>query len=563
VVIKKATCIVFLLIWIGANAGWASDHPNPGIEIIGQTRSTAVFNSLEGPGSEIKGLAVTYDMSIFEFNFGGKQATFNGSGITSNTSYPLTEGEAFTNNTRIGVLAPVSQELKAGFLIELYSLIGDRTAGRVFGEQLPWGDFAREKGVIEEPHFNLDFYQGFLEGKRQTLEWKAAGGTLAAKSLPLFMSQELNQVKLSSLVYRPPIVNETFLSKDERKFEEARHPLKGFSFMADKQYQEKKHLRLDLFSAATEPVPVADIERDAYGGRLAADILEGNVGFTCVYNEGLRPTTGLKEDQWVWAVDASYKIASWLVPYFTFAQTNYERETIDPDFDGDAIVAGILLQSPQGHDLRAQYQRVEENYDLMAYHKVEHYPGNFHGLNAQGTVVLSKNFKIKGVVYYLEQIDTAVTAADTLFGDSFFVSRPDSEKGTIGVERLGAEWKPAPELSVNGYVEHAKFRKNTRTASTSIDKDVYNFYVDAVVNITKRFYVEGGFRQFFFVGNWEAMPFRSTQWIPEGAIGYKIDKDKQALLVYQHTSFEDNTGVSAGRNDYEGEQVMFVVRAQI
>lgn len=530
------------------------------LEIIGKTHVIAAFNSFSGPGSEVTGLANTYDMSIFQFNWGGKQSSFNGSGITTNPNFPLTDGEALTNNTHIGLSSKINEESKAGFLVELYSLIGNRTVGRVFGEELPWDNFSRENGAIQAPHFEPDFYNGFLEGNHERLQYKLIGGTLSPRDLPEFTGKEMNQVKLGSLVYRAPITNASFFEKEDRKIEQGRHPLKGMDFIGDYEVADKKHFHLELFTGATEPTPISDIERDAYGGRGAVDIAEGNVGFTYVYNDGLRPVTGIKENQGVWAMDGSYKVFEWLTPYFTFARTDYERSVIDESHDGDASVAGILLKSPKGYELKGQYQRLEENYDLMAYHKTEHYPTNFQGINFQATAPLTGSFKLKGTAYYLNQIETATTASDTLFGDSFFPSIAGSDRGSIGVERLSGEWKATKELSFNGYVEHAKFRKNAPAITASIDKDVYSFLGGAALNLTKELYIEGGFRHFFSVGNWQTMNFRSYQGIPEAAIGYKIDKDKHALLIYHYYNFEDNNAASNGNNDYYGHQVMFEIK---
>ncbi len=540
---------------------FSAENTSSKLEIIGKTHTIATFQRFDGPGSEVKGLANTYDMSIFEFNWGGRQSTFNKSGITTNSNFPLTDGEAISNNTHIGLSAPLTDDLKAGFLMELYGLIGDRTVGRAFGEELPWDNFPRENGAIQTPHFLGDIYNGFLEGSFEKLKYKFVGGSLTPRDLPEFTRKEMNQVKLGSLVYRAPITNASFFEKEDRKIEEGRHPLRGFDFIGDYEYLDKEHLHLELFTGATEPTPLSDIERDAYGGRGSIDVLEGNVGFTYVFNNGLRPVTGIAEKQGVWSIDSSYKVFDWLVPYFTFAETDYDRGGQGGESHaGDAYVAGLLIKWPKGYEWKGQYQRVGENYDLMAYHKSEHYPGNFQGFSGQFTAPLTEQFKMKGVVYYVEQIDTAVTSTDTLFGDSFFPSIKDSKRGTIGVERLGADWKVSPELSLSGYVEHAHFRKAAPKASADIDKDVYNFSGSLTLNFTKEFYAEGGFRHFFSVGDWQAMNFRSYQNISEAAIGYKIDKDRHALLIYHYYNFEDGNAISLGRNDYYGHQVIFEIK---
>src|SRR3989338_3287803 len=273
--------------------------------------------------------------------------------------------------------------------MELYGLIGDKIVGRVFGEELPWDIFPRENGVLQSPHFQVGVYNVFLEGVHEGFKYKLVGGTLTPRDLPEFTLKEMNQVKLGSLVYRAPITNASFFEKEDRKIEEGRHPLRGVDFMGDYEYAQEKYLHLEFFTGATEPTPLSDIERDAYGGRMAVDMGEGNIGLTYVYNDGLRPTTGIKENQGVWSIDSSYRVLDWLIPYFTFAETDYERSVIDESHKGDALVAGVLLKCPKGYELKGQYQRLEENYDLMAYHKTEHYPTNFQGLNLQLTAPIT------------------------------------------------------------------------------------------------------------------------------------------------------------------------------
>lgn len=540
---------------------FSSDANTSSLEIVGKTHTVAAFNAIDGPGSEVRGLANTYDMSIFEFNWGGRQLLFNGSGITTNSNFPLTDGEALSNNTHIGLSAPINEDLKAGFLVELYSLIGDRTVGRVFGEELPWDNFPRENGVIQTPHFNADIYNGFLEGSHEKFTYKLVGGSLTPRDLPEFTRKEMNQVKLGSLVYRAPITNASFFEKEDRKIEEGRHPLRGADFTGDYEYAQKKHIHFELFTGATEPTPLSDIERDAYGGRGSMDVFQGNVGFTYVFNNGLRPLTGIAEKQGVWSLDSSYKVFDWLVPYFTFARTDYDRGGKGGEsHEGDALVAGILVKCPKGYEVKGQYQRLDENYDLMAYHKTEHYPSNFQGFNGQITAPLTDQFKLKAIVYYLQQIDVATTGTDKLFGDSFYPTVSNSDRGTIGVERLGGDWKISNEISVNGYFEHAHFRKAAPAVLEEIDKDVYNFYGGVTLNFTKEFYAEGGFRHFFSVGNWQAMNFRSYQDITEAAVGYKIDKDKHVLLIYHYINFEDDNDASLERNDYYGHQILFEIK---
>lgn len=557
---RRTPFLVLALIFSSTGALYSNESADTPVRIIGKNQTFAAYNSFSGPGSEVPGLANSFDMSFFESNLGGRQSSFNGSGITTNSIFPLTNGAAFTNNTDVGFSSRVSDELKAGFLAELYSLIGNRTVGRVFGAQSPWDNYAREEGLIQPSHFSADFYNGFLEGRHDQFSFKVLGGVLPSKDLPEFSRKEMNQVRLGSLVWRVPIANSSFFEKEDRKMIEGRQPVKGMDLTCDYEYTDGKHLHAEVFTGAIEPTPIMDLERDAYGGRASADILKGNAGFTYVYNDGLKPISGYRETQGVWSIDSSYKLADWLVPYVTFARTDYERKDTGESHAGRAFVAGLSLKCPKGYEIKGQYQKLEENYDLMAYHKTEHYPGNTQGLNIQSTLPLTDALTLKTVVYYLEQISTSTTADDTIFGDSFFSSAPGSKKGTIGVERAGGELKLTSRLSLNGYVEHAKFRKDTPLVSGNIDKDVYNFYGNITYGITQQLYVQGSFRDFFSVGNWQTMNFQSYQTISEAAVGYKVDKDHDALLMYHYINFTDNIGVAAGRNDYAGHQIILEIR---
>ncbi|MBI4431936.1 MAG: hypothetical protein HY592_00425 [Candidatus Omnitrophica bacterium] len=530
-------------------------------EIIGKTHFIATFNSLDGPGAEVQNLANTYDMSIFEFNWGGKQSSFNGSGITTNANFPLTDGEALTNNTHIGVAYPVHEDLRWGVLAELYGLIGDRTVGRVFGEELPWDNFSRENGAIQTPHFSADFYHAFLEGKKDRLSYGIVGGTLRSSELPAFSREEKNQVKLGSLVWRTPITNSSFFEKSDRKLEKGRHPVRGFDFLGDYEYADGKHWDLEVFSGATEPAPLSDLERDAVGGRTSVDIGRANAGFSYIWNVGRRPANGAREEEGVWAIDSSCRVSDRFIPFFTLAGTDYDRDIANESHQGNAIVTGALFKHPSGRELRAQFQRLDENYELMGFHKTEHYPSNFEGFQAQGTLPVTADFKIKGILYQLWQIDTSTRAGDTIFGDSYFPSIADSKKGSIGVHRLGADWKFSPELTINSYLEHAKFRKGAPAAASDIDKDVFNASLSGALKLTESLSVEGGIRQFFSVGEWQAMNFRSHQTIPEAALHWKFNKDRRVYLLYHHYQFEDNNGLSSGKNDYDGHQVILEFKA--
>jgi|GEM_PF-6238970 len=552
--------IVLVLLFSFLIPAWAEESAEPKIEIIGKTHTIFTSNSFSGPGAEVPNLANTYDMSIFEFNLGGKQSIFNGSGITTNSNYPLTDGEALTNNTHLGISSQLTKDLRGGVLAEFYTLIGDRTVGRVFGEELPWDNFPKNNSGQRYPdRFQANFYNAFLEGHREDLFFKLVGGSLIQRELPEFTRKEMNQVKLGSLVYRAPITNASFFEKEDRKLEEGRHVMQGFDLISNFEYAEKKNIHFELFYGKSKPTPISDIERGSFGGRTAVDVGAANVGFTYVYSNGSRHNTNVRENQGVWALDSSYKVNDWLIPYITFARTDYERKNTGESHNGNAYVVGSLVKLPCEWELKAQYQRLEENYDLIATHKTEHYPGNSHGPSVQLTIPVADFLKLKGVLMHAQQLKVSNKSGDTLFGDSFFPSNSKAEKGTINVQRIGAEWKTSKRLTLSGYVEHAKFHQDAPTDPADIDKDVYNFYGGAALDLTKNSTLEVRQRRFLSKGDWQAMGFDSYQDITEAALSYKIDKEVRATLLYHYYNFEDKNNASQGQNDYYGHQVILEI----
>ena len=552
--------VVIVLLFSFLIPGWAEESGEPKIEIIGKTHTIFTSNSFSGPGSEVPNLAMTYDMSIFEFNLGGKQSIFNGSGITANSNYPLTDGEALTNNTHLGISSQLTKNLRGGVLAEFYTLLGDRTVGRVFGEELPWDNFPRNSlGQRYPDRFQANFYNAFLEGHQEDLSFKLVGGSLTQRELPEFTRKEMNQVKLGSLVYRAPITNASFFEKEDRKLEEGRHVMQGFDLISNFEYAEKKNIHFELFYGKSKPTPISDIERGSFGGRAAVDVGAANIGFTYVHSNGSRHNTNVRENQGIWALDSSYKVNDWLIPYFTFARTDYERKNTGESHNGNAFVVGTLLKLPCKWELKAQYQRLEENYDLIAIHKTEHYPGNSHGPSFQLTIPVTDFLKFKGVLMNVRQLKVTNRNGDTLFSDSFFPSNSKADKGTIDVQRIGAEWKTGERLTLSGYVEHARFHQDAPTDPADIDKDVYNFYGGAAFALTKNLTLEVEQRRFLSKGDWQAMAFDSYQDITEATLSYKIDKEVRATLLYHYYNFDDENNASQGQNDYYGHQVILEV----
>ncbi|MBP9733221.1 MAG: hypothetical protein KBD07_02455, partial [Candidatus Omnitrophica bacterium] len=475
-----------------AQAADPAAAPNTQPRVTVRSETIGVVNELSGPGASVRNLPYTYDMTLYEYGLGGKQTRINGSGITTASAYPLTDGEALTTNTNVGLIMPWN-DITVGIEAEFYALAGDRAVGRVFGPTLPWGDFERESGALEAPHFDADLYQVFLKGGDEITDWQFTGGTLDPAAQPEFARKDMNELKLGSLIWRVPITMESFFSKEDRRILSGRHPVRGVDFIWDTRYVEDQHVHLELFTAATDPTPLVDLERDAYGGRVATDLGPANVGVTAVYNEGLTPVSGLNETETLWAVDTSVRWNEVVRPYAVIAGSDHSRD-LAGSHNGLAWAAGISLKWPDGWEAKAQYQLAEENYDLMSIHKAEHYPSNMEGWNGSFTVPVSKALKVKGLFYFLNQIDTANGPGDTIFGDPFFAADAASDLGALQSQRLAADWKVSDVLTLSGYAEHAAFRKDSDVTAREIDKDAFNLYAYGTVRLTPEWSFDAGMR---------------------------------------------------------------------
>ncbi|MBI3292719.1 MAG: hypothetical protein HYZ73_07940, partial [Elusimicrobia bacterium] len=178
----------------GAACAWAEEAEGWKLDPIVKTHTVAAATHLSGPGSSVEGLPMTYDMSLFEWNWGGRQSTFNGSGITTNSNFPLVEGEAISTNTDVGAEITSPSGLVAGVQGEWYGLAGDRTVGRVFGEELPWDNFDRVGGSLVPRRFNLDLERGWLQYAGGPWSIQLTGGNLPPQTLPEFTRKSMNQL---------------------------------------------------------------------------------------------------------------------------------------------------------------------------------------------------------------------------------------------------------------------------------------------------------------------------------------------------------------------------------
>ncbi len=530
-----------------ASAGEANDwHLSP----ILKSHTIVAATNLSGPGRHVGGLPMTYDMSLFEFNWGGRQATFNGSGITTNSNFPLAEGEAITTNTDMGVEVTAPSGVVAGIQGEWYGLGGNRTVGRVFGEELPWDNFDRIGNSLVPARSNLDLDRGWLRYAHSPWSVQLTGGTLPSQTLPEFTRKTMNDLKLGSFVWRSPITNASFFEKEDRKLEEGRHPVRGGDLLADYEYDTKKHLHLELFSGQTKPAPVGNIDRLSWGGRFAADIARGNLGVTFVQADGDVPRA---EREHVWALDGSHPILSWISLYGALARSSYTRAATH--LDGTAIIGGVALKGPHHTEGKIQYQWMGEHYDLIGTHKTEHYPTNFRGIETEGSVPIGAGV-LKGALYYLKQMETNTRTGDTIFGDSYFPALANSTPGTVLVWRLVGDTATWHRVKFKGYLEQARFRKDALSDADDIDKRVTSVAFGPVVTMTPRLSLEASFRHLIATGRWQAMRFHHRQEIPEVSLTYRRGEHLRASLIYHWYDFVDANPAASGENNYHGHQLL-------
>ena len=532
-----------------------------GVRPLLKQHTIVASNDLSGPGSDVANLANTYDMSLVEWNWGGRQAAFNGAGITTNANYPLIEGEAITTNDHLGLAVDLAQGVEAGVLWQVYAAGGDKTVGRVYGEELPWDNFDRSDGRVVQERFATDLHQAWLKDAEGDLTYSVTGGNL--KDLD-FTRQEFNFIRLGSLIYRPPVTNASFFEKEDRKRESGRHPLRGVDVVVDLPYVQAAHLHGELFLGRTKPTPVQEIDREVAGTRWAADVLNGNVGVSYVATEGERNPSITGERQFVWALDGSYALADWLALYGAWARSTYHR---NGELRGAAGLGGIRLLGPRKSEWRAQYQYLGENYELMGHHKTEHYPTNFHGLQTTLTVPVGHG-SVKALLYRLHQLETNTRLGDTIFGDSYFPALADSARGDITAYRLGGDYDLGkyrdglPKLSA--YLEQAHFQKDAPDAGDNdIDKTVTNWNLLLGQPLMPHLTLELGYRLVTANGRWQAMRFHHRQGIPEVALSYRVrEKDHDRFRVtaqYHRYDFVDSIAASAGQNNYQAHQMIVEV----
>lgn len=526
-------------------------------EAYGLTHTVAAWNELSGPGARTPGLAVSYDMSVFDLLLGGRHAIVNGSGVTANPNYPLTDGEAVTNNLYAGLRYRPGPDEELAVSLQAYAMAGDRTVGRVFGDELPWGDLSRENGSVQTPHFDLDLYDISWKRRFDELAVEVNAGSLTPARSPRLARTVSNGVKLGSFFYRAPITQASIWEKDERRIEQGRHPLRGVDLYLDRTIDEG-WVRAETAWVTTDPTPATDLERESALARLSAQKGIVGAGVTIVDSKGNR--TGVSsEEQSGLEADVSVELAPGWKGYGAAASTDADRPDRRESHTDGAWIGGLQWQ-PEDTELAVQYQALGENYDLIGSHKSEEYPSNYRGVVARLTRKIGGGVALRAISAWLRQQRTRNEPGDTIFGDPYYAAT-DSRRGKIDLQKLELDGVPAGPLTIRAYVEHVSFRKSADLPSLDVDKDVWNAYAQAGLPLGPKARVEGAYRRFFSTGEWDAAGFDAYQDVYEAAFEYRFTKDRFLLVILQRTFYRDDNARAAGLNDYDADQLIAQLKA--
>lgn len=526
-------------------------------ETYAHTQTAAVWNDLSGPGARTPGLAVSYDMSVFDMLLGGRHTILNGSGVTTNPSFPITDGEALTNNLYTGFRYRPGADEELAASLQAYALAGDRLVGRVYGEELPWGDFARKNAVVQTPRFDLDVYEVAWKRRFDDLAVEINAGSLTPARLPRLARTVSNGVKLGSFFYRAPITQGSIWEKDERRIKQGRHPLRGADLYLDRAIEDG-WVRAETAWVTTDPTPVTDLERDSALARLAAQKGVVGAGVTLVHSKGNK-TGGVLEEQFGLETDASVALTPEWKLYGAAAATDAERADVGQSHRDGAWVGGVQWQSA-GTELAVQYQRLGENYDLIGSHKSEEYPSNYRGVAARLSRKLGESAVARVVTAWLRQEQTRNAPGDTLFGDPYYAAT-DSNRGKADVQKLELDGLPVGPLHIRAYVERVVFRKSAVVPTLDVDKSVWNAYAASALQIGPKARIEGSCRRFLSSGEWDTADFDAHQDVFEAAFEYRYAPERSLLVIFQRTLYRDDNPPAAGLNDYDANQLIAQLKA--
>lgn len=507
-----------------------------------------------GPGSRQSGLATMQDMTLFEQDWGGRQATFNGSGVTVNKLYPVTDGSALTLSARVGAEFKQGKSRSGGAEALVYVRDGDPVVGRVFGPPLPFGNFIDREDKLLPAHSSIQLGRIWYQTQEPWGNIRLNFGQIDSDILPELARKDNNFMRLGSLIYRPPTNTSTFFGKDDRKLYESRGPLFGFTSTGDYKSAHGPLLHFDVVVAHTNPTPITNISRTVQGGRLNAPIGKANLGFSYFHQQGSRKPEIESERQSLWAIDASFPLGHGAI-FGAIGASDYSRGKRQT---GAAIVLGYRQAWGKDGFWSAQFQSVDARYDLIGTHKPDNYPSNWQGFMVNARSSPQNGIRWFANLYGLRQKKSGSSNSSEVWGDSFFPNLLGSSLGTITVLRTGAESSSAQGATWSAYFENAHFDKDG-SSSNRIDKSVSNiagFYTFPVRNVLV---IGIGMRYVWSRGQWQSMRFDHGQFCPELGIEWKFRKDSRLWLRSVHYAFKDHNSVAQGKNDWFANQLILDV----
>ncbi len=548
----KAAVLMSALLCPCLSAATDPNAPKPEEKWRFNARIDAIWaqNAIWGPGSRTRGLATMQNTTLFEQDWGSRFSTFNGSGITVNKNYPITDGGAVSANLRFGGAWNGDANHSGGIEGLIYLRDGDPTVARVFGEELPFGNFKTEDGKLIPATSSIQLGKAWYRAKETWGDAELNFGQLDSSNWMGMARKDSNYMRLSSLLFRSAISTTTFLGKDDRKFRDTRSPLFGFTAIGNYRPEHGSGLHFDLIAAHQNPTPISNISRAAQGGRLSSQLGPVNLGASYFHQEGKRLPEIESERQDLWAVDFSANAGKGAL-YGAVAHSDYQRNVKQ---NGNAIVLGYRI--PWGKDgfWSLQIQSVDASYDLMGSHKAEHYPSNFVGAVLSSRSPIQHGIRTSGNLYLLSEKSAFDSRSGIVWGDSFFPNLPGSEHGSIAVGRLAVESAPSDSGSWIAYFERAQFEKQA-SAGNSIDKSISNLNALCVRKICNGVNLSFGARYVWATGHWQQAQFDHGQLMPEIGLEWKNSAGSRVWLHYNRYDFWDHNSASAGRNNWKANQL--------
>lgn len=521
-----------------------------------------VDNNVSGDG---QANATTLDMSLFEWGLGNNNTVANGSIITRNASFAITRASAVTTNTKLGARAKMKENMTAGLDLEIYTRSGDATAGRVFGVQLPVGNYG-DGNANGQPTATARLWNLWAEQKNGDFKYKAVLGSI----IPDISKGERNLVRLGSFFIRSLVTSMSILGHQfgidkKSNFTDisGRHPLFGFEVTGS-----YKNYDFTFFRGTTEQTPVtaaAFNDRQMTIGRIGAKFGKFGIGLEGTGAYGNNPAVPFWQGENLWGADASYKFTDHFSFYGALATSTYTRSDRTDVYNGTSDIVGFLANLSflgkffEKSTLKLEYQSIDKNYEPLNIHKSEHYPRNYAGFQGIWKLpVKGGEFSLTG--YSLEQIDPDVSftnyPARDAQNDYIFpgTAAANTEKGKIIILSPMIDYTiSGTKLNVAGYYEVVSLRRGQDASGTYYYKRMNNLSLWVNYPFTDKFLFTAGFRNWDATGRWTVgginYNISNNQTIPKVGFTYKVNPDIKATLLYDWYTFTDNSGAAAAFNN--------------